>query len=89
MDLFEFAGDLPRENYCKRQREGRECLTRTQCTMCQLYEQGLLPAHYPVPAVIYFVVPVVVEGYCLRVEIINASGADIWPVEFNTERQDG
>ena len=51
MDFFEMAADLPRSSYCKRQQEGKVCQTRTQCIHCELYSQGMLPAHYPVPAV--------------------------------------
>lgn len=51
MDYFEMAADLPRKDYCKRQQEGGVCQTRVQCIHCQLYSEGLLPAHYPVPSI--------------------------------------
>lgn len=50
------------------------------------YPMAFHRPNFPVPAIIYFVVPVIVDSECLRIEIINASGADVWPVEYKVER---
>ncbi len=73
MDYFEMAADLPRDSYCQRQTNDAVCIYRTQCVMCQLYQQMDLPPHYPLPVIdspkVVFMV-----YYCLQLigEFFNA-----------------